>query len=61
VAMVGGKLGNPTSNGFEIESAGLQVFEKKPKEPKQTEEKEEAVSRASAVGSATTTTDKITA
>ncbi len=43
VAMVGGKLGAPTSNGFEVEGAGLQVFEKKPKEPKQTEEKEEAI------------------
>ncbi|MGK7872373.1 MAG: hypothetical protein AB4426_03375 [Xenococcaceae cyanobacterium] len=43
VAMVGGKLGNPTSNGFEIEGAGLQVFEKKPKEPKQTEENSEAI------------------
>ena len=38
VASVGGKLGNPTSSGFELEGAGLQVYEKKPKPPKLTEE-----------------------
>ncbi|MGK7873504.1 MAG: hypothetical protein AB4426_09370 [Xenococcaceae cyanobacterium] len=38
VAMVGGKLGDPTPKGFEVKDAGLQVFEKKPKEPKQTEQ-----------------------
>ncbi len=38
VAMVGGKLGAPTSNGFELEGAGLQVFEKKPSEPKEPKE-----------------------
>ena len=35
VAAVGGKLGAPTTNGFQLESAGLQVFEKKPKELKE--------------------------
>ncbi|MGK7874979.1 MAG: hypothetical protein AB4426_17270 [Xenococcaceae cyanobacterium] len=41
--MVSGKLGAPTSNGFEVEEAGLQVFKEKPKEPKQTEENAEAI------------------
>lgn len=34
VAAVGGKLGNPTKSGFEVDGAGLQVYEKKPKMPK---------------------------
>ncbi len=33
VASVGGKLGKPTSSGFELTDAGLQVYEKKPKQP----------------------------
>lgn len=31
---VSGKLGKRTSNGFEILDAGIQLFEKKPKEIK---------------------------
>ena len=38
VAAVGGKLGNPTPSGFEVADAGLQVFEKKAKQPKPTDE-----------------------
>lgn len=38
VAAVGGKLGNPTKSGFEVDGAGLQVYEKKPKQPKPAEE-----------------------
>ena len=33
-ANASGKLGAKTDDGFELEGAGLQVFEKKPKEPK---------------------------
>ena len=36
VASVGGKLGNPTASGFELADAGLQVYEKKPKQSKAT-------------------------
>ena len=38
VASVGGKLGNPTASGFELADAGLQVYEKKPKQPKVADE-----------------------
>ncbi|HEY9859587.1 MAG TPA: hypothetical protein V6D16_08780 [Candidatus Obscuribacterales bacterium] len=31
---VSGKLGQPTADGFEIVDAGVQIFEKKAKEPK---------------------------
>ena len=31
---VSGKLGQPTANGFEVVDAGIQIFEKKAKEPK---------------------------
>ena len=34
VAAIAGKLGEATENGFILESANIQVFEKKPKEPK---------------------------
>jgi hypothetical protein len=30
---VSGKLGQPTANGFEVVDAGIQIFEKKAKEP----------------------------
>ena len=32
---VSGKLGQPTDNGFEVVDAGIKVFEKKAKEPKE--------------------------
>jgi hypothetical protein len=31
---VSGKLGQPTANGFEVVDAGIQIFEKRAKEPK---------------------------
>ncbi|MFN6496200.1 MAG: hypothetical protein RMX65_004030 [Nostoc sp. DedQUE01] len=31
---ISGKLGQRTENGFEVVDAGLQIFEKKAKEPK---------------------------
>ena len=31
---VSGKLGQPTADGFEVVEAGVQIFEKKAKEPK---------------------------
>ncbi len=34
---VSGKLGQHTDNGFEVVDAGIKVFEKKPKEPKEAE------------------------
>jgi hypothetical protein len=34
VAAIAGGLGETTENGFILESANIQVFEKKPKEPK---------------------------
>lgn len=33
---VSGKLGQPTSNGFEVVEAGIKVFERKPKEVQET-------------------------
>lgn len=35
---VSGKLGQATSNGFEVVEAGIKVFERKPKEVKETVE-----------------------
>ncbi|WP_414546287.1 hypothetical protein [Nostoc sp. CCY0012] len=35
--VISGKLGQRTENGFEIIEAGIQLFEKKPKEPKPEE------------------------
>ena len=37
VAAIAGKLGQPTHNGFVLDEANVQVFEKKPKEPQQVE------------------------
>ena len=34
VAAIGGKMGESTSNGFVLSEPNIQVFEKKPKEPK---------------------------
>lgn len=33
---VSGKLGQPTSNGFEVIDAGIKVFERQPKQAKET-------------------------
>jgi hypothetical protein len=38
VARVSGKLGKKTENGFELEGAGLQVFEVQPKEKEDAQE-----------------------
>jgi len=35
VIAIGGKIGKKTPNGFELEGAGCQIFEKKPKPPKE--------------------------
>jgi hypothetical protein len=35
VAAIAGKLGQPTIHGFVLEDVNVQVFEKKPKEPKE--------------------------
>jgi len=37
VAAISGKLGAATPQGFILDDANIQVFEKKPKEPKQSE------------------------
>ena len=37
VAAIAGKLGNLTDKGFVLDEPNIQVFEKKPKEPKQLE------------------------
>ena len=37
VGSVSGKLGAKTDDGFALDGAGIQVFEKKPKEPKPEE------------------------
>lgn len=37
VAAIAGKLGQPTTDGFVLDDVNVQVFEKKPKEPKQVE------------------------
>ena len=37
VGAISGKLGQPTSNGFTVEGAGIQIFQKKPKEQKEPE------------------------
>ena len=34
VAAIGGKMGESTSNGFVLSEPNIQVFERKPKEPK---------------------------
>jgi hypothetical protein len=34
VAAISGKMGESTSNGFVLSEPSIQVFEKKPKEPK---------------------------
>jgi hypothetical protein len=38
VAAIAGKMGKLTNNGFVLEQPAIQVFEKKPKEPKPNEE-----------------------
>jgi len=35
VIAIGGKIGKKTQGGFELEGAGCQIFEKKPKPPKE--------------------------
>ena len=35
VVAIGGKIGKKTPKGFELEGAGCQIFEKKPKPPKE--------------------------
>lgn len=37
VGAISGKLGQPTNNGFTVEGAGIQIFEKKSKEPKEAQ------------------------
>jgi hypothetical protein len=41
VATITGKMGKSTKNGFILDEPGVQVFEKKPKEPKQQQEPQE--------------------
>ena len=36
VAAIAGKMGEPTEQGFVLNEPAIQVFEKKPKEPKET-------------------------
>ncbi|MBD2007075.1 MULTISPECIES: fertility inhibition FinO-like protein [Cyanophyceae] len=36
VAAIAGKMGEPTEKGFVLNEPAIQVFEKKPKEPKET-------------------------
>ena len=36
VAAIAGKMGEPTDRGFVLNEPSIQVFEKKPKEPKET-------------------------
>jgi hypothetical protein len=36
VAAIAGKMGEPTDRGFVLNEPAIQVFEKKPKEPKET-------------------------
>ena len=36
VAAIAGKMGEPTERGFVLNEPAIQVFEKKPKEPKET-------------------------
>jgi len=36
VAAITGKMGEPTDRGFVLNEPSIQVFEKKPKEPKET-------------------------
>jgi len=36
VAAITGKMGEPTDRGFVLNEPAIQVFEKKPKEPKET-------------------------
>lgn len=38
VAAIAGKLGEPTEKGFILAEPSIQVFEKKPKEPKPTQD-----------------------
>ncbi|MBD0304034.1 MAG: fertility inhibition FinO-like protein [Tolypothrix sp. T3-bin4] len=38
VAAIAGKMGAPTENGFVLNEPNIQVFERKPKEPKEATE-----------------------
>ena len=38
VAAIAGKMGSPTENGFVLNEPNIQVFERKPKEPKEATE-----------------------
>ena len=44
VGAISGKLGQASDGGFTIEGAGIQLFEKKPKEPKEEKELQAAAS-----------------
>ncbi len=43
VAAIAGKMGEPTENGFVLDQPNIQVFERKPKEPKESNEAETPV------------------
>ncbi len=43
VAAIAGKMGEPTENGFVLDQPNIQVFERKPKEPKESKEAETPV------------------
>ncbi len=43
VAAIAGKMGEPTENGFMLDQPNIQVFERKPKEPKESKEAETPV------------------
>ena len=44
VGAISGKLGQASDGGFTIEGAGIQLFEKKPKAPKEEKELQSAAS-----------------
>lgn len=43
VAAIAGKMGESTENGFVLDQPNIQVFERKPKEPKESKEAETPV------------------
>ncbi len=43
VAAIAGKMGERTENGFVLDQPNIQVFERKPKEPKESKEAETPV------------------
>jgi hypothetical protein len=46
VAAIAGKMGAPTENGFVLDQPNIQVFERKPKEAKESTEPTESVAPA---------------